>query len=82
MSTPYWEVKAVTPKPDYSLLLTFSSGERRRFDARPLLSKPIYQRLKVLSFFLSAKAEYGTVIWDDDTDIAPEYLWEASIPVQ
>lgn len=82
MNAPYWEVQSVHAQPDYSLLLTFASGERRRYDARPLLAKPIYSRLNVLSFFLSAKAEYGTVVWDDDTDIAPEHLWEASTPIQ
>ena len=25
---------------------------------------------------------YGTVIWNDDVDIAPEYLYECSTPVE
>ena len=36
---------------------------------------------KNLSFFLCAKAECGTVVWDDDVDIAPEHLYECSKPV-
>jgi len=33
------------------------------------------------SFFMTAKAECGTVVWNDDIDIAPEHLYDASIPV-
>lgn len=31
------EVNAVEAVPDFGLLLTFSDGERRRFDMRPYL---------------------------------------------
>ena len=44
------------------------------------LGKKIYAPLNNLSFFLCARAEYGTVIWNDDVDIAPEHLYECSHP--
>lgn len=78
MSTPAWVVKDVQPNADYTLLLTFADGVRRVYDARPLLEKPIYAQLKSLPFFLSAKAECGTVVWSDDVDIAPEHLYDHS----
>lgn len=81
MSVPKWVVKNVQANKDYTLLITFSSGEQRIYDARPLLSKAIYNNLKNLPFFLSAKAECGTVVWNEDTDIAPEHLYECSVPV-
>ncbi len=31
--------------------------------------------------FLTAKADCGTVVWDDDIDIAPEHLYESSTPM-
>lgn len=80
MKTPAWVVKDVQPREDYTLLLTFSDGTRKVYNARPLLDKAIYSKLKSLSFFLCAKAEYGTVIWNDDIDIAPEHLYEYSRP--
>ena len=49
-------------------------------DARPLLEKPLFAALKSLPFFLRARAAYGTVIWNDDIDIAPEHLYECSSP--
>lgn len=81
MKNPVWVVKEVQPKEDYTLLLTFADGEKKVYNARPLLEKNIYYKLKNLAFFLCAKVEYGTVVWDDDIDIAPEHLYECSKPV-
>lgn len=81
MKNPVWVVTGVKPQDDYTLLITFTSGEQRIYNARPLLEKAIYSPLKNLAFFLGAKAECGTVIWNDDIDIAPEHLYECSQPV-
>lgn len=81
MKSPAWIVKDVTAKEDYTLLITFTGGEQRIYNARPLLEKAIYSPLKNLAFFLGAKADCGTVIWNDDVDIAPEHLYECSRPV-
>ncbi len=81
MKTPAWVVKDVVAQKDYTLLITFIGGEKRIYNARPLLDKPIYAQLKNISFFLSAKADCGTVIWNDDIDIAPEHLYEYSLPI-
>ena len=81
MKNPVWVVKDVKPQKDYTLMITFIGGEKRLYDAHPLLEKPIYAQLKNISFFLSAKAAYGTVIWNDDIDIAPEHLYECSTPI-
>ncbi len=81
MNVPEWVVKEVIPQTDYTLLLTFANGIKKKYDARPLLSKTIYSELNNMSFFLSAKAECGTVIWNDDIDIAPEHLYECGVPI-
>ncbi len=82
MNTPIWSVKNVKAGKDYSLLLTFANGERKVYDARPLLEKPICAKLKNLGFFLRAKAQFGTVVWDEDIDIAPEHLYECSVSLE
>ena len=81
MANPVWCVKSVEPRADYSMLLTFENGEKRIYDARSLLSRPICSDLNNLAFFMSAKARYGTVVWNDDIDIAPEHLYACSKPV-
>lgn len=82
MKTPVWTVKEVQPKDDYTLILTFADGSKKVYNARPLLEKALYTRLKSLAFFLGAKADCGTVVWNDDIDIAPEHLYECSKPVR
>ncbi len=81
MNVPEWVVKEVIPQTDYTLLLTFTNGIKKKYDAKPLLSKKIYSELNNISFFLSAKAECGTVVWNDDIDIAPEHLFECGVPI-
>jgi hypothetical protein len=82
MKVPEWVVTDVYPQSDYTLLLTFADGEKKIYDARPLLKKPIYSQLNSLPFFLSARAEYDTVVWNDDIDIAPEHLYECAKPIE
>ncbi|MBQ7262942.1 MAG: DUF2442 domain-containing protein [Synergistaceae bacterium] len=82
MDTPAWAVRDVEARADHTLWLTFADGQRRVYDARPLLERPIYAALRPLCFFMRARADGGTVVWDDDTDIAPEHLYEHSVPFE
>lgn len=74
-------VSAVAAERDYSLLMTFSNGERRRFDMKPYLHLPVYRPLADVGFFEVARVDYGTVVWPGEIDIAPETLYECSAPV-
>lgn len=76
-----WSVADVVPTEDYKLILTFKSGEKRFFDAKKILDEPYNEILRNPSFFLKAHANCGSVSWNDEIDIAPEYLYEESIPV-
>ena len=75
---PVWIVKDVIPTKDYQLILTFADGTKKRYNAWPLLRKEIYAPLRNLSFFLNARVECGTVVWNDDVDLSPEHLYECS----
>ena len=79
--TPHWVVQSVEPKKDYTLFLTFANGEKRVYNAAPLLEKAIFSPLKNLAFFMGAEADGVSVAWSDDIDIAPEHLYEHSIPI-
>lgn len=79
MSNPAWIVIDVKPNNDYTLQLTFADGKQGIFDASCLLDKPINKPLNDPAFFMRARVEYGTVVWNDDIDIAPEYLYEQCI---
>lgn len=74
-------VKEVTPTEDYKLLLTFSNGEHRIFDAKPLLGMSVFKPLVNKQFFQSVKAAYGTVTWPQDIDYCPDTLYSESLPM-
>jgi hypothetical protein len=73
------EVNAVEVVADFGLVLTFNSGERRRFDMRPYLHYPVFRRLENPGYFSLARVEYGTVTWPGAIDIAPETLYDRSV---
>lgn len=75
------DVVSVTPLPDYRLDLVFENGEQRQFDMRPYLGFPVYRPLENLGFFGLAKIDYGTVVWPGEIDIAPETLYDLSVPI-
>ena len=73
-------VVAIETRPDFSLILTFEGGERRRFDMSPYLDYPVFKPLRNPAFFALAKVDYGTATWPGEIDIAPETLYLESIP--
>jgi len=74
------DVIEVRTQPGYLLDLVFANGERRRFDMTPYLHFPALRRLENPGFFSLARAEYGTVVWPGNIDMAPETLYDLSVP--
>ncbi len=60
---------------DYKLLITFSTGEEKVYDAKHLLKYKIFEKLKNKDFFSTAKINNGSIAWNDELDIAPEELY-------
>jgi len=74
-------VIAVVPAEDYTLLLTFTSGEQRVFDVKPLLEMAVFEPLINKSFFQSVTVAYGSVLWPQEIDYCPDTLYMESVPV-
>jgi hypothetical protein len=74
-------VTKVVPQEGYRLVLTFSTGETRLFDARPYLEKGAFIQLKNEELFRQAYVAYDTVCWPGNLDIAPETLYDRSEPL-
>jgi hypothetical protein len=67
------------PLEDHKLDLTFDNGERRIFDAEPLLGMKVFKPLENTGFFNSVKVAYGTVVWPDGIDYCPDTLYAESV---
>ena len=74
-------VTAVIPTDDYMLLLTFTNGEQRMFDVKPLLEMAVFEPLTNKSIFKSVKVAYGSVVWAQDIDYCPDTLYMESVPI-
>ncbi len=71
-------VKAVVPRDDHKLGITFTNGEVGIFDCADLLSFGEFQELQDIFYFKQARAEDGTVVWPHEQDICPDTLYEDS----
>ena len=77
---PMESIKIISIKPlnDMIMLLTFSSGETRLFDAT-ILSGEVFEPLKNEKVFQNPVIDHGVVTWlNGEIDCAPEYMYENS----
>ena len=75
MEQLHFVTKAV-PRGGYDVAVQFDTGETGVFNCKYLTADPYWGRLKDQKFFSTARAEYGTIVWDDNIDVAPESVWE------
>lgn len=74
-------VKSVRCEDDFSLVLEFGNGERRRFDCRPYLDRGVFRELRNPAYFRQAWVEGGTVTWPHEQDFCPDTLYQDSMPI-
>ena len=72
------KIEKVKMLDDMIMLITFSNGETRLFDAT-ILEGPVFEPLKNGSVFKNCIVEHGVATWNNgDIDCAPEYMYEHS----
>ncbi|NOT17571.1 MAG: DUF2442 domain-containing protein [Sulfuriferula sp.] len=73
-------VTHAVPREDFTLELWFNTGDHRLFDASPYLTQGVFTRLQDINLFKQAFVALDTVCWPGDLDIAPETLYDRSLP--
>lgn len=76
------DVVHVEPLSEYKLFLEFENMEKRIFDVSPYLEMGVFRQLKDMGIFSRAYVDGGTVMWPGEIDIAPETLYDRSIPLE
>ena len=74
------DITDVQVRPEYNLVLTFENGEVRIFNMSRYIDLKPYDKLKGSPLYKLAKVKYGTVVWPGEIDIAPETLYDESVP--
>lgn len=77
----YVSVKGVRPTGQHRLIIDFDNGERRVFDAAPLLTVGRFRVLSSPQVFSKVRVGFDTVEWENGLDLDPEYLYERSEPL-
>ena len=76
------DVVSVNPTTDFQIDVEYASGELRHFDMRPLLRLKPWSRIATPALFSRVAVGYGTVVWPGEIDIAPETLYDDSVPLR
>jgi len=72
-------ITKATPLDGLKVRVEFDGGETVGiYDCAPLTKNAYWARLLQPEFFKTARAEYGTLVWNDNLDVAPESVWEDS----
>lgn len=79
----FYKIKAVQPLPSYNLLVSFTTGECKRYNVAPLFEKwDIFKTLaNVKGLFEQVHVDAGGygISWNDDIDLSCNELWENGV---
>lgn len=68
-------VTSVQPLPQYQLLLEFSNGERKIFDASPYLHSGAFTQLRNPDTFNAVRVVFGSVEWPGEIDLSYDTVY-------
>jgi len=68
---------------EYRLRVRLEDGQERIVDLSSHLDGPVFEPLKDLSYFqrFSVNREIDTIVWPNDADFSPDFLYEIGCAV-
>ncbi len=75
------KIVGVIANDDFSLTISFDNGERRLFDARPLLQKgTVFEAFADIESFRRVYVDNtGSIAWDIDPNVDSEKVWSNKV---
>ncbi len=70
----------VKPLENYTLLITFTNGEKRIFDVTPYFNFKPFEELKNKTLFETVRISGLSIEWLHGQDICPDELYYNSVP--
>lgn len=70
----YPSVVSVIPHDDFTLAVTFDTGEEGVLDMRPHLTFGVFRKIAPLSEFRRVKVAFDTIEWECGVDLDPEFV--------
>jgi hypothetical protein len=55
--------------------LFYENDEKRIFGMKPFLDIPPFNQLKDKKLFFSVKPSFDSIVWENEIDIDPEYVY-------
>lgn len=77
----FWNVKNVTPLPNYRIRVEIEDGRIGVFDVTPYLDHGVFAELRDVRYFNQVGIQFGAVTWPHEQDIAPETLVAEMVPI-
>jgi len=65
-------------KGEYKIHIEFNNGKQGEIDFKEIITddhRPIFNQLKDLAIFRNFKVDFDTIVWPNELDIAPEFLY-------
>lgn len=65
----------------HTIVATFATGERRRYDVSPLLDKGIFRRIQEADAFMAVHVdEMGGIVWEAGPDLSRDTVYLGGKP--
>jgi len=79
----YPTIKSVSIVDNYTLIVSFSNNDKRKYNISNLLEKEMFSVLKNQAFFKNVRIDTGgyALTWDEDIDISEYEIWVHGSPV-
>lgn len=66
------KIVSAKPQTDYRVEVIFKNGVHGIFDMTSYLNEGVFVKLRDPAFFNAVRVEYGTLVWPEEIDIAPD----------